>query len=69
MVLVEKDKQFFESEKVVLLDYLSIDVGRSQSLDLSDQKVSYTLDGLQEQLSERGRLYRVETSTRIADTT
>lgn len=45
-MLVKKGEQVFETEKVLLLDDLRIDVRRSQSLDLSDDKVANALNGL-----------------------
>lgn len=46
LVPVQKRKEILELEEVLLLDDLGIDIGRSQRLDLGDEKVSYSLDGL-----------------------
>lgn len=43
---MKKSEQVFETEKVLLLDDLRIDVRRSQSLDLSNDKVANALNCL-----------------------
>jgi hypothetical protein len=46
LVPVEEAEEILELEKVLLLDDLGIDVGRPQRLDLGNEEVTYSLDGL-----------------------
>ncbi len=48
LVAVEEGEEVLELEEVLLLDDLGVDVGRPQRLDLGDEEVPYSFDGLGE---------------------
>jgi hypothetical protein len=51
---VKEREEILEFEKVLLLDNLGINVGRPQRLDLGDEEVPYSLDGLVKLACARG---------------
>jgi hypothetical protein len=55
LVPVKERKEVLKFEEVLLLDNLGINVGRSQRLDLGDEEVPYSLDGLVELVCACGR--------------
>ena len=46
MVFVEEGVEVLEPEEAGLLDYLSVDVGRPQRLDLGHEEVAYSFNSL-----------------------